>query len=626
MAPVISPADIEKIAKIIREETGNQVREKNHSMIVSRMSTHLMKMGLQEMNSYWQHFANNEVSEREILKGLFTTHYTFFFREYSHFEVLQKWIDDNVNQLRSRGTPLIVWCAAASRGQEIYSLAMFLDINLTKKYGINYEIMGTDIDAESVSYGKNGVYPIKEVSTIPHEYLEPYWKKGSGNLKDYAAVIPLLRGRVKFESLNLLHVPDWKNNDAFDVIFCRNVFIYFTEDDVKKIALNLVNRLAPNGLFVSGVSEPLRFKEWNYPTVGPSCYQKGAVAQASVPLKSVSAAPVASPVNVSPVAVSEVKKKYKVLCVDDSGTIQALIKKIFSTDPDCEKVVSAMNGREARTKLDNEKFDLITLDIHMPEVNGIEFLENLYNRKVDPPVIMVSSVNRQDLELATKSLSLGAFDYVEKPAMNNLQKSMAEIIMKGKMARRAKQSSGDKKSNELEFDASIAQKIVIPDASMCLRIVRGSKASMPLVSQVIKGQNKESRSPALLVVFNHEDEADYFNTQALEWTQRAVVHLREHKGVLRPNHIYVCTDKDATAIISNVKSNRVSVQILDAAKFDWTLVTRFKEKQVLVDENLTDWAKNFSSSFGMPVSDITPATSFPSLSVEYFANFRKAAS
>jgi chemotaxis protein methyltransferase CheR len=417
---LLDRSDLERLAQIVRDETGNQVQEKNFSMLSSRLQGRLIKLGLSTMEEYWKHFSSQEAEEREVLQGLMTTHYTFFFREYAHFEALAKWIDQESARLKERyqadRQPVHVWSAACSRGHEVYSLAAFLSAQLTKKYGVPFEVLGTDICNESISYAQNGVYPIKEVNTIPQTYLNGFWKRGTGKIKDFAAAHPNIRAAVKFEPLNLLEIANWTNTANFDVVFCRNVFIYFSDANVRQIATNLVRRMQPRGLFVSGISEPIRFEGWNYPIIGPSSYQL------------VSPDALIAPNTTAPSSRVAPREKYRVLCVDDSPTIQTLMKAIFKTDPNCAGVDTALNGNEARKKLDAEKYQLITLDIHMPECNGIEFLERHYVRASDPPVLMVSSVNRSDVDLATKALSLGAFDYVEKPAMNKIKESTQEIL------------------------------------------------------------------------------------------------------------------------------------------------------------------------------------------------------
>lgn len=632
MTPVLRKEDILKLAQIIREETGNDVQEKNYSMIESRMRNHLMKIGIASPEDYWKHFTENEKEERELLQSLMTTHYTFFFREYAHFEALQKWIDTESARIKERyektKMPMRIWSAACSRGQEVYSLAMYLEVNLVKKLNIPYEIIGTDIDPESVAHAKNGVYALKEVNTIPQMYLSAYWKKGTGPIKDFAAIQTAVKNKLRFEALNLLEIEKWQEKNKFDIIFCRNVFIYFSQENVRKIALSLVSRMDDKGLFVSGMSEPLRFDGWALESVGPSCYQKMTQASQQQPQKKISIAPTtqeSTKATVKPVvSASQSPKKYRVLCVDDSPTIQILIKKIFSQDALCEKVDTAINGKEAREKLNAQNYDLITLDIHMPEVSGIEFLENLYDRKKDPPVLMVSSVNRTDLELATRSMTLGAFDYVEKPAMNNLQKSSDELLTKAKMALR----SGDRSASqtEVEFDASIGKKIVVPDASQCMRIVMASDTAKDKLMHIVKGQKGEYRSPALLIVWQNSSGNSSIENELMNWSDRPIVPVRGGgKTVFKPNTIYVVNYEISQQILPQMNVKSASVQILGKELLKKDSLAKTTHVQLLLDEALADFAKNIESQSGLKISDITPVTSFPSLSLEFFANLRKAA-
>jgi chemotaxis protein methyltransferase CheR len=314
---------------------------------------------------------------------------------------------------------------------------------------------------------------------------------------------------------------------------------------------------------------------------------------------------------------------YKVLCVDDSPTIHALMKRIFSEDVACRGIEIANNGREARQKLDQGKYDIITLDIHMPEVSGIQFLETLYKKDSDPPVVMVSSVTRSDIDLATKSLSLGASDYVEKPAMNNLKKSADEILTKAKMAMRNRALKANDSNSA--FDTSISQKIIVPDASQCLRIIVTSDKSLPQLKQVILGQEKEYRSPATIVLADTLNAALNFESELLAISQKGVQRIRDAKQHYKPNAIYFSGIDLAPSIFEKLRVSNCSLQILCEGFYDFSQLKQVGNLQVLLDENVGDIFNLFEKNTQLKISDMTPATSFPSLSVEYFANVRKAA-
>ena len=617
----LSTNDFKRLAQLVGETTGNRVQNKNFAMLESRMSTRLLRLGIASMAEYWVYFDTNEALEREAIQSLMTTHHTFFFREYTHFEILEKWISDNLASIKERyltsKTPLKIWSAACSRGQEVYSLAMFLEPILFKKHGIEYLIVGTDIDRESVAYAKNGVYPIKEVNTIPRDFLNGYWKRGTGAISEFVAVQNNLKAKTRFEALSLLETEAWKDPSVFDVIFCRNVFIYFSDADVEKISMSLVKKLRAGGLFVSGVSEPLRFKAWNLQSIGPSVYVNGEVPVAlksSIPALNLGK-------TASPKVIAPATDSYRVLIVDDSSTIQVLMKKIFLSDPSCKGVESAMNGREARERLNAQKFDLITLDIHMPEVNGIEFLERLYQRKTDPPVIMVSSVNRTDIELASKSLGLGAFDYVEKPAMNNLQTSKSELLMKAKLAMRSKPSN---KAEVGAFDSSIAQAIVIPEASQCLRVVVASLKNIQQLEAIVMGQETELRSPPLVIMASTSDISE-LTSKCMQWTPKTIVTLRDVVPQLKASHIYFSEELNLAKIIGRHQFKKLSLQVLEIRPVDCSIIRGSEKVQLLVDDSLAGELDGVWSTFRIRVSDVVPATSFPSISIEFFAHLRRLA-
>lgn len=635
----LSPQDVSRIAEIVRQETGNQVQEKNYSMIEARMRSYMDRFHFTSMSEYWAHFEENERAERDAIAGLMTTHYTFFFREYLHFEILENWLKTESPRLLKRyqenGRPVQVWSAACSRGQEVYSLAMFLEYHLNP-LGIPFQILGSDIDQESVNYAKNGVYPLKEVNSIPMHYLSKHVRKGTGDIKEFAAIHPELKKKTQFRVVNLMDIPADIKNETFDVIFCRNVFIYFSEDKVSRIAQSLATRLVPDGLFFSGISEPLRFGDWKLASFGPSVYQKGS-AQKPPTIGKVEAPTTGTPASNS-VPVQAQSLAYRVLCVDDSPTIQKLMTNIFQKDTNCRGVVIANNGREAADILNREKFDLITLDIHMPEVNGIEFLEKFYQKDSHPPVIMVSSVNRSDLDLATKALSLGAFDYVEKPSMNQIEKSANEILSKTKLAVKANVAKPKAQSAQvntapavasaetLSFDRQIGKKLVVPDASRCLRIVNWRSGVTSEIEQVIRAQKAEYRSPALIVIVAGEREARQLVELIPRWSDRPVDDLTKiTTGSLRPNRIYVATPEAAAKMIAPGTQTQVSLQILNSDVSGLKSLLPLTGIQILLSENLKDRRSEIERGLGQRLSDITPATSFASLSVEYFAMLRTAA-
>ncbi|MGZ3690638.1 MAG: CheR family methyltransferase [Pseudobdellovibrio sp.] len=607
MSMIFTPSDLNRLARIITEETGNRVDEKNFSTVEARFRSRIIQLRLKSVSEYWTHFSKNEKEERLILQSVMTTHYTFFFREFIHFKVLDNWINEEKDRLHERfkktGQPVRIWSAACSRGQEVYSLAMFLELSLFKKHGIPFEILGTDLDRESIAYAKNGVYPLKEVITIPQTYLNNYWRGGRGSAAEFAVIHPQIKARTTFVSQNLLDFKKIKESQQVDVLFCRNVFIYFSEDIVKKIQAELIAKVEPRGLFISGISEPVTLKSENLSVVGPSC------SQIAPPAKKVA-------------TDSRIKSGYKILCVDDSPTIRTLLKKIFSEDSRFTQVDLAADGREAREKMNLCRYDLVTLDIHMPGVNGIEFLETLYKKESDPPVLMISSINRGDADLAKKALALGAFDYVEKPQMNNLKLSTDEILSKVNMALlHPLQPSGPLAQNN--FEGTFVRKLTEQDSDQCFRLLCGTAAHEKDFVRILQQAESETRSPAMLIL-GTETELNKIRSLVTDNSSRPVEVLNETRSILKPNHFYLIENSMFERHIELLRNKRVSLQILDRPAFSLNSLQSLETVQVILSESMGHFVAEFEKESNLKVYDIIPSMSFMSLSYEYFIQLRKA--
>ena len=448
-----------ELGKIAAELTGVQLTERHHTMIASRLQKRMAELKLSSLTQYVQFYYQNRFQENQKLISLLTTHHTYFFREYSHFEfLLNETIPALLPLIQSRpDKSLKIWAAACSRGQEVYSLAMFLDFHL-KKFdpAIKFEILGTDIDSESIAIASNGVYLRSELKSAPLSLVADHWAKGSGDIEAYVKAKKTIRRFCSFNQANLLELK--KGSEPvmkFDVVFCRNVFIYFNQEQIKSITTQFMDRLNPNGFLFVGISESLTSLGLAIKNCGPSVYRH----QIRELTEKVLSKPIAS-VKKTPI---------RILCVDDSPAILTLLKKIFSENKEEFEVVgTAVNGLDAEKKLKELKPDVLTLDIHMPEQTGIEYLQKNFSPH-HPPVIMVTSVAREDSGLAGKALTLGASDYVEKPALSNLAERGEELRTKVRCAVFSKGQS--KSSLTLDRSFQIRRTKSIPTPESKLRVV-----------------------------------------------------------------------------------------------------------------------------------------------------------
>ncbi len=424
---------IEEVSDLVQQATGVQLGENQTDMVKFRLSKRMTDLDLDEPDDYMDFIEKNKSEELKVLISLLTTHHTFFFREFGHFEYLEsKALPTLIEKMRAEGRKSIrVWSAACSRGQEVYSLSMFLNSVLRRLApDFTYEILGTDVDHESVAISKNGVYRWEEVKEIPAAYLANHWIRGTGDIADFVKARDSIKSPCRFETLNLFEVRQDKPLGSFDIIFCRNVFIYFKPDQVKQLSQALLSHLSPHGYLFTGMSESLGGHQLPVHTPSPAIYMHESAKPSAQSQAAKPAAAGAPALNLVPMPAGPTR----VLIVDDSGTIVTLLKKILSKEEGFEVVGVAENGVKAAELAQKLKFDVMTLDIHMPEMDGVAYLAKHFKAGIHPPVVMISSVSREDSSLGLKALELGATDYIEKPSLQNLVARSSEIRTKLKLA------------------------------------------------------------------------------------------------------------------------------------------------------------------------------------------------
>lgn len=408
------------LMKKIVDEIGAKQNETQAQCALIRVHKRLSDLKITNGQDYLKYYRENEIQEHGILVSLLTTHHTYFFREMEHFNFVKENINAFVDRMKQTGQKkLTIWSAACSKGHEAYSIAIHLE-ELKKEKGLNfdYEIHCSDIDGHSVNIGKNAVYHWNDVKHIPSHLIANYLVRGQGDISEFYKVKKDLVSKCSFKPGNLNEPATYPATD-FDLIFCRNVFIYFDMNSIKKITNQLVKKLKPNGFLITGVSESLPYKELELYHSGNSIYSK-------------------LPPPVEKKQDKVVEAPIRVICVDDSPTILKLLQSILTKQEGFEIVGTAMNGLEAQELLKKTPCDVMTLDIHMPKMNGIEYLQASMNNN-HPPVLIMSSVSRDDLEFAKKAKSLGAKDYIEKPTIQNIKTISDEIRFKLRSYKSSKQ-------------------------------------------------------------------------------------------------------------------------------------------------------------------------------------------
>lgn len=531
---------IESVAKIVTDMAGIQLGPKQFPMMENRLKARMSRIGIASFEDYLTHLKNNVESESQVLLSLMTTHHTYFFREFAHFEfLLNKSLPGLIELARKRHDKTIhVLSAACSRGQEVYSLAMFFNYHLSiLAPDISFSIWGTDVDPESVEVAKNGVYRNDQLNQVPSMYLGSHWTRGQGEVKDFSRAKKSLKESCHFAPANLFRYQSFLAGRKFDIIFCRNVFIYFNSQQIRQVTQGLMEALEPTGHLFLGVSETLNGLDLKVQSVGPSIYQHPQVKK--------SQATILTP-------TVQRKSVLDVLCVDDSPVIHSLLKKILVPNHGFRVKASAKNGREALDMISKADFDIITLDLHMPEMDGVQFLQNYKNRKI--PVVVISSINRDDLSIAQKAVSLGAADYVEKPSLENLAQAGNEIRSK----LNSSYTSAQSKNQTPSLVKAIPEKIEVLSSKIKVMIVDDSATIRSLLRKIL---SKDSRFE-IVAEAGKPSEALEILKKVKPDVMTLDVHMPEMDGVTLLKRIYPLY-KIPTVMITSV-SREEGTFVLDA--------------------------------------------------------------
>src|SRR5690554_1077206 len=253
-----------KLQQMIHSIAGIHMTEVKKPLMTGRLYKRLRH---HQLNSYGDYISliERDPEEQKVAVDLLTTNETHFFREPKHFAWLQQQVLPNI----SRQHRFRCWSAASSSGQEAYSLAMLLHDQLGNN---GWEVYGSDINSQVVNVARQGLYPIKLAEEIPSEYLKTYCLKGVNQQEGQLKIDPALMGKVRFEIINLNEkLPDV---GMFDVIFLRNILIYFQQDTKRAVVARLLEKLKTGGYLIIGHSETLYGIFPELKPLAPSIYRK----------------------------------------------------------------------------------------------------------------------------------------------------------------------------------------------------------------------------------------------------------------------------------------------------------------------------------------------------------------
>jgi len=264
---LMTEGDFDEIADLALKHTGIVLGRHKANMVYGRIARRLRQLGLTNFAAYLNYLREHFSEESTNFINLITTNLTSFYRENHHFDFLVKTV---IPELKAKGESKVrVWSSGCSIGQEAYTIAFCLS-----KAGFapswDVKILATDLDSNVLDKGRNGVYPRDNADSVPQDVFNSYFQvsKDEKNVR----VKDAIRNMVHFKRLNLLE--QWPMKGKFDVIFCRNVVIYFNRETQKKLFNRFADCLPVGGYLFIGHSESLNGLTDRFESVGNTIYRK----------------------------------------------------------------------------------------------------------------------------------------------------------------------------------------------------------------------------------------------------------------------------------------------------------------------------------------------------------------
>jgi len=257
--------DFERVRALIHDRAGIALANSKREMVYSRLARRLRATGIVSFDTYLNNLEKgNDANEWEAFTNALTTNLTSFFRESHHFPILAEHVK-NVKK------PIEIWCSASSTGEEPYSIAM----TLCEAFGTltpPASIIATDIDTNVLNTASNGVYGLDRLEKLSPERAKKFFLRGKGAQDGLVRVRPELRKLITFKQLNLLS-ESWPISGPFDVIFCRNVMIYFDKPTQGKILERFAPLMKSDGLLFAGHSENFLYVSNLFKLRGKTVYE-----------------------------------------------------------------------------------------------------------------------------------------------------------------------------------------------------------------------------------------------------------------------------------------------------------------------------------------------------------------
>lgn len=265
-------SDFNCLRQLISTYTGISLSEHKRDLVYGRLSKRLRAHGLTRFRDYCSLLKDDPDNELELFINAITTNLTSFFRERHHFEFIT---DELIHMLQQRYYTyrrLRIWSAGCSTGEEPYSLAIILRETIPDIDKLDIRILATDLDTNVVQTAACGIYPTASIVGLGSRRSRRWFLRGKGEHEGRIRAVPELRRLITFRQLNLMH--DWPMRGLFDVIFCRNVVIYFDKPTKQALFERFANIMQPDSHLFIGHSETLRNITDRFELIGKTIYRR----------------------------------------------------------------------------------------------------------------------------------------------------------------------------------------------------------------------------------------------------------------------------------------------------------------------------------------------------------------
>jgi chemotaxis protein methyltransferase CheR len=269
----LSDAEFDRIRALVREHTGISLADTKRQLVYGRLSRRLRALKLESFSEYIELLERGEPAELEEFTNAVTTNLTSFFREPHHFEYLAQEVLPGV-VAKTPTRRLRIWCCAASTGEEPYSIAMVMREAAGLLTGWDAKLLATDLDSNVLAHGKHGEFTRDRFNTVSGKRISRFFTEVEAGSQKKLSASDELRNLITFKQLNLMH--EWPMKGPFDVIFCRNVIIYFDKETQRGLFERMAALQRPGDYLFLGHSESLYRVSDRYELIGRTIYRRVA--------------------------------------------------------------------------------------------------------------------------------------------------------------------------------------------------------------------------------------------------------------------------------------------------------------------------------------------------------------